>query len=118
VVGLDLTPRYLLNEVFALDAHYGLERVGATTYDAGELVVANGGTTASDGAFTGVAHTAQRVGFGARYSTVDPFLAGRARLPLEVSFTHLETISGDAGTPKVWRDQVQLRLFYQLFGGR
>jgi hypothetical protein len=118
VIGLDLTPRYLLNELFALDAHYGVERVGATTYDAGNVVVANGGTTASDGTFTGVARTAQRIGFGARYSTVDAFLSGRAVYPLEVSFTHLETIAGDAGVPKVWRDQVQLRLFYQLFGGR
>jgi hypothetical protein len=31
-----------------------------------------------------------------------------------VSFHHLEALSGDAGTPKAYRDMIQLRLYYRL----
>ena len=62
------------------------------------------------------ARTAHRVGAGIRYSTVDSYLRGSTRLPIEVSFTHLETISGDAGVAKLTRDQIQLRLFLRLLG--
>ena len=117
VVGLDVTPRYLLTETFAIDGHYGLERVGAATYGPG------GDTTTtpavcilvSCAAPVGTSRTAQRLGVGLRYSTVDAFARGAAAYPVEVSYTHLSTISGDPGLPKLSRDQVQVRLFYQLF---
>lgn len=116
---LDLTPRYLLSETFALDGHYGLERTGATTYD--DALGATADQPAfcayvSCGAPAGAARTAQQLGVGLRYSTVDAFARGRAPYPVEVSFTHLTTVTGDPGVPKLSRDQIQLRLFYQLFG--
>ncbi|HET6583347.1 MAG TPA: hypothetical protein VFG69_07865, partial [Nannocystaceae bacterium] len=61
------------------------------------------------------ATTLQRVGLGVRYSTVDAYLRGRAKYPIELSFRHFETISGDAGVPKLFRDQIQLRIYYRLF---
>ena len=122
VMGLDLTPRYLLSESFAIDAHYGLERVGAATYDSPVITV-----PAVDACLTctvlippdvvltsGAVRTAQRVGLGLRYSTVDAFARGRARYPIQVSFSHLQTVTGDAGLPKSSRDQVQVRLYYRL----
>ena len=59
--------------------------------------------------------TVQRVGVGLRYSTVLSYLRHRAQYPIEVSYHHLETISGDAGAPKIFRDMIQLRLYYRLF---
>ena len=118
VVALDLTPRFFLSEWLALDGHYGLERRGTTT-------IARSGTASTSvtgleplatGDATIEGSTAQRVGLGARFSTVDAYLRGRARYPIEVSLTHLETISGGVGEPKLFRDQVQLRLFYRLLG--
>jgi hypothetical protein len=119
VIGIDLTPRYLLSEVFAIDGHYGLERSGSAAYArvtdtapdvAGLCAVVScagpGGTTRST----------QRAGLGLRYSTVDAYSRGRARYPFEVSFTHLTTVSGDPGIPQLTRDQIQLRLFYRLLG--
>ena len=41
---------------------------------------------------------------------------GLAPYPIEVSFTHLETVRGDPGVPKSSRDQVQMRLFFRLLG--
>ncbi len=118
LVGLDLTPRYFINEIFALDAHYGLERIGATAYDAVTVAVTDPCTEcvglASIPTTLADARTAQRVGFGFRYSTVDAFARGRARYPIELSFAHLETIRGDVGQPKGSRDQIQVRLFYRL----
>lgn len=119
VLALDLTPRYLLAEWFALDAHYGFERTGATTISVvnpADLVPICP-TCALPAVSTGQpALVAQRVGFGARYSTVDSYLRGRARYPVEVSFTHLETITGSAGVPKAFTDLIQLRLYYPLLG--
>jgi len=60
--------------------------------------------------------TVQRLGIGVRYSTVDAFLRRRARYPVEVSYRHLETITGDPGAPKLFRDQIQLRLYYRIRG--
>ncbi|MFI5256781.1 MAG: hypothetical protein ACHQRK_05910, partial [Gemmatimonadales bacterium] len=58
--------------------------------------------------------TAQRVGLGFRYSTTDAYARGTARFPVEITFTHFETITGDAGLPKSTRDMIQLRLYYRL----
>jgi hypothetical protein len=118
VVGLDVTPRFLLNEWLALDGHYGLERVGSTTYDAAALPPIDPCidcmTPPAASTWSGVARTAQRVGLGFRFSTVDAYASGRAPYPIEVSFVHLETISGDAGLPKSMRDQIQFRFYYRL----
>ncbi len=109
ILTLDLTPRLLLGQWFAIDGLYGLERTGATTYDAPPSTV---------GVFTPntSARTAQRVGFGIRSSTIDSYRRGATRTPVEVSFTHMETITGDVGTAKIFRDQVQVRIYWAAFG--
>jgi hypothetical protein len=123
VLGLDVTPRLLLTETLALDAHYGVERVGATTYanPAGsETPCANCASLSSIvlEEFSSTARTAQRLGFGFRYSTVDAYARGHVRYPIEVSFARLSTISGDPGLPRQTRDQIEVRLFYQVLRRR
>ncbi len=121
VLGLDVTPRLLLTESLALDGHYGLERIGATTY--GSLNAVNDPCANCQSAIpvsidgTALATTTQRFGFGLRYSTVDMFARGRARYPIEVSFARLVTLAGDPGVAKQSRDQIQVRLFYQIRRG-
>ena len=118
VIGLDVTPRLLLTESLALDGHYGLERIGTTTY--GSLSAVNDPCANCQSAIQasvdgiGSATTTQRLGFGLRYSTVDVFARGRARYPIEVSFARLVTLAGDPGVAKQSRDQIQVRLFYQI----
>ncbi|MBA3672917.1 MAG: hypothetical protein H0W68_12975, partial [Gemmatimonadaceae bacterium] len=109
IVGIDVTPRYLLGEWLAIDGHYGVERVGATRYTTTDAAASPTFGSAARGA-----RTTQRLGFGARFSTVDAFFRGRARYPVEVSFTHLDTVRGDAGAARLSRDQIQLRLYYRL----
>ncbi len=122
VIGLDITPRLLLTSLLALDGHYGIERVGPASYSANSssaLLDPCMGCT-SPGIFTesGTARTAQRVGLGVRFSTVDAFARGQASYPIEVSFAHLATVAGDPGVAALSRDQIQLRLFYQVLRRR
>lgn len=56
----------------------------------------------------------QLVGGGVSFSTLAAFRAGSKNLPMEMRFTHLEAISGDAGRPKFFRDQLELRIYYRL----
>lgn len=118
VAGLDLTPRYFFSDWLSVDALYGVERVGATTYSAGAtgLPCANCESVAEPIVVTtvGSSTTAQRLGLGFRLSTVNAYARGQARYPIEVSFSHLETVRGDAGLPKASRDQIQLRFYYRL----
>jgi hypothetical protein len=112
VVTLDLTPRYLLSPWFSIDGVYGYERTGASTYSLPADDPANPALFTPNPN----AQVAQRIGFGFRYSTVDAYLRGATKTPVEVSYTHLETISGDLGTNKIFRDQIQLRIYVNLFG--
>jgi hypothetical protein len=118
VIGLDLTPRYFFSDWLSVNAHYGIERVGATTYSS-TLPTPPCASCATDNtadvvSTVGSGTTAQRVGAGFRLSTVNAYARGRARYPVEVSFAHLETVTGDAGLPKASRDQIQLRIYYRL----
>jgi hypothetical protein len=119
IMGLDITPRYLPDEYFAIDGHYGVERIGATLYDFGPSgPMCTGCEFLSAYLPNTAARLTQRIGLGFRYSTVEAYLRGRSSFPVEVSYTHLETITGDPGLPKLTRDQVQLRLFFRMLGGK
>ena len=113
VFGLDVTPRVFVGDWLAFEGQYGIERIGEPTFTgAPESPCSACVVTASSVLPTET--SVQRVGFGVRYSTVDSFLRGRARYPIEVSYRHLETITGDEGAPKLFRDQLQLRIYYRI----
>ncbi len=125
VFGLDITPRLLLTQTLALDGHYGLERIGATTYGLPDATLVPDPCATCQSLLdlpvvttSGTARTAQWFGAGLRYSTVDSYARGQASYPIEVSFMHLMTTTGDSGLPNATRDQIQVRLFYQLFRRR
>jgi hypothetical protein len=119
IVGIDLTPRLLLNQTLAIDGAYGFERVGPVTYstpDLSQVQPCVGCTFPPVVTQSGSTTTAQRLGIGLRYSTVDAYFRHRAAYPVEVSFLHLTTITGDALLPRSTRDQIQIRLYYRLRG--
>jgi hypothetical protein len=124
VAGIDLTPRWLLTRRLTLDAHYGLELSGRTTYGAPEAVPDDPCTECQALLVTPLpqaseaARMAQRIGFGFRYSTVEAYAIGRARFPVELSFVRLSTVTGDVGVEKQTRDQLQMRIYYQLLRRR
>jgi hypothetical protein len=118
VAGFDLTPRYFLSDWMSINALYGVEHVGQVQYD----TPGDGTPCANCQSLAypdiqgtgGVATTAQRFGVGFRFSTADAYARGQVSFPVEVSFSHLETVSGTAGLPKSTRDQIQVRLYYRL----
>jgi hypothetical protein len=113
VFGVDVSPRLFLGEWFSFEGEYQLERTAAPTFEA---ITADPCSACSvlPGSVLPSATTMQRVGAGIRYSTVVSYLRGRARYPLELSFRHLETITGDATSPKLFREQIQLRIYYRV----
>ena len=60
-------------------------------------------------------YTEHRAGFSLSYSTVAEWERRRVRVPIEVSYTHLETFHGSSAmVPRAGRDQILLRLYYPL----
>jgi hypothetical protein len=115
VLGVDVTPRYFIAEWLALEGLYGYEHTGAPTFSGAEASPCSACVPLPNSILP-TAFAVQRVGVGLRFSTVDSFLRRRARYPIELSFRHLETITGDAGAPKQFREQIQLRLYYRIRG--
>ena len=115
VLGIDATPRFYFSEWLALEGHYGYEHTGAPTFTGAEPSPCSSCTVLPNSILP-APWTVQRIGFGVRFSTVESFLRRRARYPIVVSWRHVETITGDAGAPKQFFDQIQLRLFYRIRG--
>jgi hypothetical protein len=106
-------PRVYLGSWLSFEGDYQMERVGAPTFEPPV------GDPCSfclppEGSVLPAATTVQRLGVGLRYSTVLSYLRHRTKYPIELSYHHLETVSGDATAPKISRDVIQLRLYYRL----
>ena len=86
VVSLHVAPRVHLSAPFAIHAAWSMR---------------NGNESGS----------AQLVGGGVSYSTLSGFRPGAA-LPMEMRYTHLESLSGPVGEPKYYRDQLELRIYF------
>jgi hypothetical protein len=114
VLGLDVTPRVFVGEWLAFEGMYGHEHTDAATFTGADASPCSSCTVLPNSILP-TPLTVQRLGIGVRYSTVDAFLRRRARYPVEVSYRHLETITGDPGAPKLFRDQIQLRIYYRIF---
>ena len=63
--------------------------------------------------------TEHRLGGGISFSNLFAFEQGRAKVPFEVTYLHWQTTKGSGGNqPKFFTDQIQLRLYARLFGGK
>jgi hypothetical protein len=63
--------------------------------------------------------TEHRLGGGLSYSNLYSFEQGKAKVPFEVTYLHWQTVKGAGGNqPKFFTDQIQLRLYFRLFGGK
>jgi hypothetical protein len=106
VASISIIPRWRLAGYFVIDGQYTLTNIGADQY----VPVT---TVASNASLGNAAATTQAVGFGFSYSTTGISNPAPRRLPYEVSFSHLETLTGTGGpVPKAFRDQVMLRVYF------
>ena len=60
------------------------------------------------------ARASQVLGIGFRYSTANAYLRGLAKTPVEISYTHLQAFQGDPTVPRISRDQIQVRLYFNI----
>jgi hypothetical protein len=63
------------------------------------------------GDLSGSAHFA---GGGVSFTTVSSYKRGDRPLPMEMRYTHLESIKGAVGIERFSRDQVEVRIYYSL----
>jgi hypothetical protein len=120
----ETTPRIVLNDFFAVSGQYVYRHKAQDHYT---------GTFALDSATTGFGAitidastldletetTEHRLGGGISFSNLFAFEEGKARIPFEVTYLHWQTVKGSGGNqPKFFTDQIQLRLYARLFGGK
>ena len=86
---LQVSPRWHLSEALAIHLDYSMRSTDKLGVD-------------------------QLVGGGVSYSTLSAYRAGARALPMEMRFTHLEAVSGDANRPKFFRDQLEMRIYFRL----
>jgi hypothetical protein len=105
VISFSVIPRWRLAGYFTINGEYTFTNVGADQY---VPVVA----VASNAPLGNAAATTQALGFGFSYSTTGISNAVPRKVPYEVSFSHLETLTGSGGpVPKAFRDQVMLKVY-------
>jgi hypothetical protein len=111
VLSLVLMPRLRLTSAFSLNALYAFRQIGADRYTTPlSTDTASGIDDARRGASSATEHQA---GFGFAYSTVMEADRGPGRLPIEVAFSHVESVYGTGGpVAKTFRDQVELRVYF------
>ena len=107
-IQVEAMPRIQLTDYFIFHGAYALRHQAASRYTSPDI--------SAPPLFE--ASTEQRVGGGFAYSTIARYARGQRTLPLEIIFTHLETITATGGlTPKYHRDQIELRIYYRLRRG-
>ena len=120
----ETTPRIVINNFFAVSGQYVYRHKSQDHYT---------GTFTIPQATTGFADitldastlnletetTEHRLGGGLSFSNIYSFEQGKAKIPFEVTYLHWQTVNGSGGNqPKFFTDQVQLRLYARIFGGK
>jgi hypothetical protein len=120
---VEARPRYVFRDYLAISGLY-LYRHKSEDRHTGQFVVPaveTGGlgeitldASTLDAKTEAIEH---RAGLGITFSSVPAFQRRRSRLPLEVSFMHVQSVRGLGGrTPKLQSDQVHLRFYTRIFG--
>lgn len=120
----ETTPRIVINDFFSISGQY-LYRHKAQDHYTGTFIIPAAITGFSDITLDAstldleTETTEHRLGGGISYSNLYSFDQGKARLPFEVTYLHWQTVKGAGGNqPKFFTDQIQLRLYARIFGGK
>ncbi|MDP9278263.1 MAG: hypothetical protein M3P00_02495 [Gemmatimonadota bacterium] len=120
----ETTPRIVINDFFAISGQYVYRHKSQDHYT-GTFTIPAAVTGFSD--ITLDASTLDletetrehRLGGGVSFSNLYSFEQGKAKIPFEVTYLHWQTVNGSGGNqPKFFTDQVQLRLYARIFGGK
>ncbi len=116
---LEVTPRWMFNDYFAVSADYFLYLRKGTRYSGAPITITDpysGGPLTLDPSVLNTPHQlAQRVGFGLAYSTVAAAARGKTGIPLDIRWQRVMTVGGE-NTPFSFQDRLELRVITTLFG--
>ncbi|HET7631798.1 MAG TPA: hypothetical protein VFK16_05700 [Gemmatimonadaceae bacterium] len=130
VVSFSVAPRIMVGRLLGVNVMYDYLHVAANDYGDPQPGNYRAGTppfsiplppptpVAILNGISSTPGTTQAMGFGITYSTVTEYDRGKAVLPIDITFTHLEALSGAARMPKFFRDQIQLRFYYRRHRNR
>jgi hypothetical protein len=120
----ETSPRIVVNDFFAVSGQY-VYRHKAQDHYTGTFTIPAAVTGFSDLNIDAstldleTETTEHRLGGGVSFSNLYSFEQGKAKLPFEVTYLHWQTVKGAGGNqPKFFTDQVQVRLYARLFGGK
>lgn len=101
---LSITPRYAVNRWATLGATYQSTRLSAE-----EFSLENAGAISTWNAQRAL--TDHRVGAGISFSNLASSRSAGPRFPVEASFYHAQSIGGSGGQPKIFSDEIRIRIF-------
>ena len=120
----ETAPRIVVNDFVAVSAWYMYRHKQQDNYS-GSFTIPAATTGFADitiDASTLDLETEQRehrFGGGLSFSNLYAFEQGKAKVPFEVTYLHWQTMGGSGGNqPKFFTDQIQLRLYARIFGGK
>ncbi|WKW12398.1 hypothetical protein Strain138_001686 [Pseudogemmatithrix spongiicola] len=119
LLDLRLAPRYVLNDYIGIGGEWRYRVRGADRVwriDDGTAVTTP--VPYGDGGMQAPSDSDEhRWAWTFSYSTLDSRRRGVARLPLEIFYTHEQSVGSSRGVvPRRWEDRVQLRFYTRLFG--
>jgi hypothetical protein len=118
-IEIEASPRWVYNDYLSLSANWLYRRKGEDKYTGtfttedptGQPITLDASILGAD-----TEQKEQRVGGGANFSTLRAYDRGRSRIPLEVQFSHWQSISGSGYAPKQFTTQIQVRYYTRVFG--
>lgn len=118
-VEVELAPRWVPNDAFAVSANYRYRSKAADTYGGyqASAIGPSGIAVPLDAATLGLgtAQEEHRYGVGITFSTLRGYALRRSRWPMEVSLVHTRLFGGE-GVPKTFATTVAFRFYRRLFG--
>ncbi len=120
----ETTPRIVINNFLAVSGQY-VYRHKAQDHYTGTFTIPTAVTGFADITIDArtldleTETTEHRLGGGISFSNIYSFEQGKAKVPFEVTYLHWQTVNGSGGNqPKFFTDQIQLRLYARIFGGK
>ena len=120
----ETAPRIVLNDFLALSGWYMYRHKNEDKYS-GTFTIPTATTGFADITLDAstlnleTEQTEHRLGGGISFSNLFAFDQGKAKIPFEVTYLHWQTMKGSGGNqPKFFTDQIQLRLYARIFGGK
>jgi hypothetical protein len=117
VLEIGLAPRWRVNEYLAIGAQWTYRAKGEDAHAVPQPGVATSPllepVTLSSAALDATSDLSEhRVAWTLNYSTLTAARGDRARLPIEIGFTHEQSVASGTGIlPRTWTDRLQIRYY-------